>query len=645
MSAAENKAVFLSYASQDAEAAKKICEALRAAGVEVWFDQSELVGGDAWDQKIRKQIKECALFVPVISANTQARTEGYFRLEWRLADQRSHLMAKGRPFLLPVAIDAIRDSEAHVPDSFLEVQWTRLSGGETPPAFAERVRKMLATEVEVGRPLGAVGLAKEARPVQRDGDVASPTKGRPAHTWLAPAMIGAAAVVALAIWQPWRKTEKQSATAPASSPAPSPSNGVSDTRQLVAKARGLFDALDSTRDDFKLAGELLAQAKAKDSTDAEVWAAEAQLDERYIIRGWDGSDERRETARAAAQRALRLDPQSFEVRFAQAQLLAYTGREGTERERILRGLYGEQPTDHRVLRELGSTIERQGRTDEGIVFMDEAAALPGGDPLALYNKSLAFWFVGRTGEAETTLRAAIAQKPFTGALLMSAWYAMVLHGDLAGARAVFDHLDQAELLEDRGCFFAYFLHSVAREPDAALARLAAVPRDWLNDNWYRGPKGRLMGNALQLAGRPEAAAAEWRAALNLVGTRLATDPTNGTLLYNRVLLLGSLGEREEAARQFAVLLQMSGLDLTHDTYMPPWVTFTCVLLGRKDDAIRLIAHSLEQKRHAVDFTAAILRLDPLLDPLRGDPEFQKLIAEADTIEKSAAQAAAPRPKP
>ena len=35
------KAVFLSYASQDAEAAQRICEALRAAGVEVWFDQSE----------------------------------------------------------------------------------------------------------------------------------------------------------------------------------------------------------------------------------------------------------------------------------------------------------------------------------------------------------------------------------------------------------------------------------------------------------------------------------------------------------------------------------------------------------------------------------------------------------------------------
>ncbi|MGA2397153.1 MAG: toll/interleukin-1 receptor domain-containing protein [Steroidobacteraceae bacterium] len=41
------QAVFLSYASQDAAAALQLCNALRQAGIEVWFDQSELRGGDA----------------------------------------------------------------------------------------------------------------------------------------------------------------------------------------------------------------------------------------------------------------------------------------------------------------------------------------------------------------------------------------------------------------------------------------------------------------------------------------------------------------------------------------------------------------------------------------------------------------------
>src|SRR5688572_26966710 len=181
-----SKAVFLSYASQDAEAARRICDSLRAAGVEVWFDQSELRGGDAWDQKIRRQIKDCALFIPIVSSNTQARSEGYFRLEWKLADDRTHLMARGRPFLLPVCIDDTKDWDAIVPDSFTVVQWIRLPGGETSEAFCERVNTLLDPhpQLATGRP----------RPVQRGEGAASPIGHRRARRWLAPAVLGLAAI-------------------------------------------------------------------------------------------------------------------------------------------------------------------------------------------------------------------------------------------------------------------------------------------------------------------------------------------------------------------------------------------------------------------------------------------------------------------
>ena len=145
--AESSRAVFLSYASQDAEAAQRICEALRAAGIEVWFDKSELRGGDAWDQSIRRQIRECALFVPVVSAHTDARREGYFRLEWKLAVDRTHSMSERAPYLVPIVIDDTSDSAADVPDRFRAVQWTRLPAGETPPAFVERIQRLLRGEI------------------------------------------------------------------------------------------------------------------------------------------------------------------------------------------------------------------------------------------------------------------------------------------------------------------------------------------------------------------------------------------------------------------------------------------------------------------------------------------------------------------
>jgi TolB-like protein len=43
-----------------------------------------------------REIYDCALFVPIISANTASRQEGYFRLEWDLADQRTHMTKRAR---------------------------------------------------------------------------------------------------------------------------------------------------------------------------------------------------------------------------------------------------------------------------------------------------------------------------------------------------------------------------------------------------------------------------------------------------------------------------------------------------------------------------------------------------------------------
>jgi TolB-like protein/thioredoxin-like negative regulator of GroEL len=159
------KAVFLSYASQDAETAQRLCNALRAAGIEVWFDQSELRGGDAWDQKIRQQIRDCALFVPIISVHTQARPEGYFRLEWKLAVDRSHLMATEKAFLVPVVVDATTEPEALVPTQFRDVQWTRIPAGEVPTAFVDRIAALLNQPVasHMGGPQRGVGRTPARR--------------------------------------------------------------------------------------------------------------------------------------------------------------------------------------------------------------------------------------------------------------------------------------------------------------------------------------------------------------------------------------------------------------------------------------------------------------------------------------------------
>jgi TolB-like protein/Flp pilus assembly protein TadD len=200
----------------------QIRDALQAAGVEVWFDQSELVGGDAWDAKIRAQIKSCALFVPVISANTQARLEGYFRIEWRLAAQRTLAMAEARPFLLPIVIDGIPDAEAHVPEEFRAVQWTRPTGAAELAEFARRARQLLA--IAGSAPPFALGsrapFQGEPRVTTRTLQVEKNISFSPARLGLGAAVIGALALGAFLLWRSGSPTTASPSSAGGETPVP-----------------------------------------------------------------------------------------------------------------------------------------------------------------------------------------------------------------------------------------------------------------------------------------------------------------------------------------------------------------------------------------------------------------------------------------
>ncbi|MDO8539601.1 MAG: toll/interleukin-1 receptor domain-containing protein [Opitutaceae bacterium] len=135
--------VFISYSRADSAAVETLHAALEAAGIDVWFDQRRLEGGDDFDAQIKKNIRSCSYFVPIISASTQSRHEGYFRLEWDLAVERSRLIAESVPFILPVAIDPVSEAEALVPERFRAVHWTRLPGGEPTPEFVERMVRLI----------------------------------------------------------------------------------------------------------------------------------------------------------------------------------------------------------------------------------------------------------------------------------------------------------------------------------------------------------------------------------------------------------------------------------------------------------------------------------------------------------------------
>ena len=138
-----DNAVFISSAREDLAAVQQIKAGLESAGITTWFDIDRLEVGDDYDRTIQRNIARCSYFIPVVSAATQRRLEGYFRREWSYALDRVRNMADGALFILPVTIDATTAADALVPDKFKALHFSQLAGGHVPADFAQRLRDFM----------------------------------------------------------------------------------------------------------------------------------------------------------------------------------------------------------------------------------------------------------------------------------------------------------------------------------------------------------------------------------------------------------------------------------------------------------------------------------------------------------------------
>ncbi len=141
--------VFVSYASEDYAAVQNIKESLEQQGWNVWLDKDGgLAAGDDYERKIRLQIQASAIFIPVISQNTENTPPGqgrFFRREWNWAIERlPDFTGMNWEFIVPVTLDQIEIRSAQIPEMFRSRHWSAPAlGGRLPDAFLDLMKQKL----------------------------------------------------------------------------------------------------------------------------------------------------------------------------------------------------------------------------------------------------------------------------------------------------------------------------------------------------------------------------------------------------------------------------------------------------------------------------------------------------------------------
>ena len=610
-------AVFVSYASQDTEAAHRLCAALRSVGVEVWFDQSELVGGDVWDAKIRAQIRTCALFVPVISAVTQARREGYFRIEWKLAAQRSHAFAEGTPFLLPVVIDATRDTEALVPEEFRAVQWTRLPGGEADPAMCARIKQLLMTGTGVGSPenmhVPHTGSHKAIRFSSR--------------RWWPLVGLGLILMAGAVLWHPWRGKAPQSASDGASAAVPA------DASQELARIRTNLVPAHFQIEDFNAVSPELDHLIGANPESSDAWALRSIINSLSVIRTFNSGTASLEVGKEAAQRAAQLAPDS-----PMAELAL--------------GLH------------LVAMTSRGGDADDARPYILRAIARLPRDPLTRYAELIVYWESFQFGDTERCAKTWLKEVPsdsYPAWILAQVYIAKrqpeqakkwaeqaaldpsimgiralvscfeveyYLRADLPAARAVLDRIPSSTVPTDRVVYARWLMAMAEHRWDQVLQELAQIPETTLFDRNFQGPKALLAGLAHQAAGRPEAALAQFHEAERMLRIELALDPDNTELHAVLAVTLASSGRSADASIELATiepLLRSRSLRLFTASDVALIAQAYAATGDARQTAVWL--RRLLSEPSVLPMTPATLRIDPRFEAIVSQPPIPALLLE------------------
>lgn len=126
----EEQSVFISYASENKEIAVKLFGEIKSIGLPVWLDKKELKPGDQWAGKIESNLRNCSIFLPLISeASINADTERYFHKEWTLAIKLQESAGSIDFPILPILIETIPGDTASIPLEFKSLHWIEAPEG------------------------------------------------------------------------------------------------------------------------------------------------------------------------------------------------------------------------------------------------------------------------------------------------------------------------------------------------------------------------------------------------------------------------------------------------------------------------------------------------------------------------------------